>query len=128
MPTTKPGKLTHTLGWVLTGLIALAMTASGIVKLLAPAGYVESVEKIQWTKDNLSTLALIELACVAVYLFPKTAVLGATLIVGYFGGAVATYVRIDQPNWPVPIAFGVVAWLALFLRYPALRKLTPLTS
>ncbi|MEM6392061.1 MAG: DoxX family protein [Planctomycetota bacterium] len=127
MATTKPGKPAHITGWILTALIAAAMTGSGIVKLIAPAGYLESVEKIGWTQDNLPTLAVIEFVCVALFLFPKTAVLGATLIVGYFGGAIATYVRIDLPDWPVPLAFGIVAWLALFLRYPALRKLTPLT-
>jgi xanthine/uracil permease len=60
-----------------------------------------------------------------VYVIPQTSVLGAILLTGYLGGAVATHVRIDD-NFVPPIVMGVLVWLGLFLRDPRLRALIPL--
>ena len=57
---------------------------------------------------------------------PRTAVLGAILLTGYLGGAVATHVRSSDPNWWGALLAGVLVWLGLFLREPRLRELLPL--
>ena len=65
--------------------------------------------------------------CVALFLIPRTAVLGAVLIAGYLGGAIATHVRIGEPFF-IQAALGVVMWLGLYLRDPRLRALIPLRT
>ena len=70
---------------------------------------------------------LIELACVLLYVLPHTAVLGAVLLTGYLGGAIFAHLRVDDPV-TVVVMIGVVAWGALFLRDPRLRRLLPLRS
>jgi hypothetical protein len=67
-----------------------------------------------------------ELACALVYAFPPTSVLGAVLVTGYLGGAVATHVRLLQGVWIAPALLGVLAWLGLYLRDPRVPRLLPL--
>ena len=70
-------------------------------------------------------LFFVELACVLLYVIPQTAVLGAILLTGYLGGAVATHVRAGEPFW-FPIIFGILIWLGLVLRDARIRALVPL--
>ena len=68
--------------------------------------------------------------CTAFYVIPQTAVLGAVLLTGYLGGAVATSVRVSGPlvNTLFPIIFAAFMWAGLFLREERLRALMPLRS
>jgi hypothetical protein len=70
-------------------------------------------------------LLIVEIICVILYAVPQTAVLGAILLTGYLGGAVATHVRAGEP-WFFPVIVGVLVWLGLVLRDPRLRSLVPL--
>jgi DoxX-like protein len=72
-------------------------------------------------------LGIVELACTVIYIIPRTSVLGAILLTGYLGGAVATHLRIGEPYF-MPIIFGVLVWGGLFLRDERLRALIPLRS
>ncbi len=74
----------------------------------------------------LLPIGAVELACAIVYVVPRTAVLGAILVTGYLGGAIATHVRMSQGIWVAPAFLAVLAWLGLFLREPRLRALLPL--
>jgi hypothetical protein len=65
------------------------------------------------------------LLSVVCYLIPRTAVLGAVLLTGYLGGAIATHARLGEP-FVAPIILGVVVWAGLWLRDPRLRALLPL--
>jgi len=67
------------------------------------------------------------LICTVLYLLPATTVLGAILLTGYLGGAVATHVRHQDPAWQIvfPAIFGGLLWLGLVLREPRLRSLLP---
>lgn len=112
-------------GRVITGLIVLAFTMSGVMKLIQPAGMAESIEKIGWTMKLTYGLGFLELACVLIYAIPRTTILGAILLTGYMGGAIATHVRVSEP----PIAqviFGLLIWLAVYFREPRLRSLIPI--
>lgn len=78
-------------------------------------------------ESAINYIVMAECALVALYLIPQTSVLGALLLVGYLGGAVAAHLRIgDSARAAIPIVVGVVAWGGLFLREPRLRSLLPL--
>ena len=71
-------------------------------------------------------IGVVELACVVLYVIPRTAVLGAVLLTGYLGGAIATHVRLSDPSFAGPLIFGIMVWAGLYLREPRLRALLPL--
>jgi hypothetical protein len=74
----------------------------------------------------LPRIALIQLACVVLYLTPRTAVLGAVLLTGYLGGAISQYTRLEEP-YPglVPLSVALSAWAGIYLREERLRSLLP---
>lgn len=114
-------------GWILTALPTALLLFSASGKLLKPQPLIESFEKkMGWSESHLLPLAIVEIACALIYVFPRTAVLGAILVTGYLGGAVATHVRLhDYGDAVGPIVFGVLAWGGIWLRLPALRQLMP---
>jgi hypothetical protein len=71
-------------------------------------------------------IGVTEIACALLLAIPRTSVLGAVLVTGYLGGAVATHVRAMQPAFIAPAILGALAWLGLYLRDPRLRALLPL--
>jgi len=125
VPAASSGRAALWAGWLLTVLPAAMLTLSGVMKFLRPPELIEGFAKLGWPLDLATPLGVIELASVALYLVPQTAVLGAILLTGYLGGAIATHVRIHDP-WLGPFLFGVVLWLGLWLRDARLRPLLPL--
>jgi DoxX-like family len=119
-------KALYWVGWVISALPILLLLFSAVTKLLKPAFVVESFPKLGWNPDLSVTLGIVELACTVLYIIPSTTILGAILVTGYLGGAVATHVRIDEP-FIAPIILGVLVWLGPLLRIPRLRKIIPLT-
>ena len=96
-------------------------------KLTENPWYVREFGRIGWQTPALPLLASLQLGAIVLYLIPQTAVLGAVLLTGYLGGAIASYVRIGEPYPPlVPFTTAVLAWLGLWLREPRLRALLPL--
>jgi hypothetical protein len=81
--------------------------------------------KFGYQEGSLTVLALVEISCALLYLVPQTAVLGAVLVTGYLGGAIATHVRVGDAFLP-PLVLGVLAWLGLYLRDPRIVALLPL--
>ena len=113
-------------GWALSALPILAMTASGAMKLSHQGMVVENfVGKLGYPLGTLTGIGVLELTCIALYAIPRTRVLGAVLLTGYLGGAVATHVRIGEP-FVIPLVLGVLAWLGLYLRDEKVRELNPL--
>lgn len=115
------------IGWVLSILPCLLLLMSASMKFIRPAGFDEGLQHLGWSADRMSIIGIIEIACTALYLIPKTAVLGAILLAAYLGGAVATHVRVGDP-FIVPVLLGVALWLGLWMRDARLRELTPLRS
>jgi hypothetical protein len=112
-------------GWILAGLIGALLVFSATMKFWPPAEVVEEMKKFDFRGDNpMLAIGIVELACVAIYLFPRTAILGAVLLTGYLGGAIVTHVRIEEDFIP-PVIVGILVWLAVFLREPRLRVLLP---
>lgn len=114
-------------GWVLSVLPAPLLIMSGISKITLSPEVVKGFGDMGWTTDAALVLAALELGSLLLYLIPQTAVLGAILLTGYLGGAIATHVRIaDYSHSWIPAAIGVVLWLGIFLREPRLRAILPL--
>src|SRR5947207_4066141 len=114
-------------GWILTILPALMMVFSASLKLShAPSFAGQWVNKFGFPEWELMWVGLLELACVTLYLIPRTAMLGGVLLAAYLGGAVATHVRTADPAFVVPASLGVLAWGGLYLRDSRLRAIAPL--
>ena len=116
-------------GRVLSGIVVLMLSFSAVMKLQAPPEVVEPfVNVMGYPAAVLGTLGILELVCALIYAIPQTRVLGAILLTGYLGGAVATHVRVEDGQFFTPVLVGVVLWAALFLRDARLRALLPLVS
>jgi hypothetical protein len=95
------------------------------------AAVTETTAQLGWPLEVMPTIGTILLACVALYLLPPTAVLGAILLTGYLGGAVATHVRVGNPlatHVLFPTYVGLLIWGGLWARDPRLRALIPWRS
>ncbi|MBL8182520.1 MAG: DoxX family protein [Blastocatellia bacterium] len=111
-------------GWILTIVPCLLFTMSAVMKFIQPAGFDEGLKHMGWDSATMKYIGVIELACVAIYLFPRTAVLGAILLTGYMGGAIATHVRVGDMVF-TQILIGVVIWAALWFRDARVKNLIP---
>ena len=116
-------------GWLLSVLPVLMLTMSGVMKIAKPPDVVEGFTHLGWPVSLALALSVVELGSAALYVVPRTAVLGAILLTGYLGGAIATHVRIGEHSQiAIPIALGVMIWLGLYLRDVRLRALLPLRT
>ena len=104
--------------------IALLTFSSGLKLMHAPGFVAMWTGHLGWSEGTLTSIGLLELLCVAVYAVPRTAVLGAVLLTGYLGGAIASHVRLGDP-FIVPLALGVLVWGGLYLRDERIRALLP---
>ena len=121
-----PGKAALWGGRVLSALPVLALLGSATMKLTHNHNYVETmVGKLGYLEGSITAIGVAELLSVILYVVPQTAVLGAVLLTGYLGGAVASHVRIGE-NVMVPVIMGIVMWAGLFLRDLRVRALLPL--
>ena len=115
------------IGWLLSIAAVSILLMSARWKLTFDPWYVKEWGRIGWDPSMLPRIALIQLACVALYLTPRTAVLGAVLLTGYLGGAISQYTRLEEP-YPVlvPLSVALFAWAGLYLREQRLWPLLPL--
>lgn len=113
-------------GWLVTCAPVYIVLWSATSKLTHSTWYVREFTRIGWPVSALETLAAMQLTAITLVVLPWTSVLGAILLTGYLGGAVATYVRIGEWYPPlVPFTTAALAWLGVFLREPRLRELLP---
>ncbi|MGH7629188.1 MAG: DoxX family protein [Gemmatimonadales bacterium] len=118
-------------GRILSGLAVLFLLWDGVMKLMRPAVVLESFARLGYPEGVALGIGILQLVCLAVYLIPRTSVLGAILLTGYLGGAVATHVRIGDPLFThvlFPAYMGALLWGGLYLRDERLRTLIPLRS
>ena len=97
---------------ILGALVVLFLLADGAGKVLKLAPYVEGTAKLGFPPGSLVPMGIALLACTILYVIPRTAVLGAVLLTGYFGGAVATMVHAGQP-FVFPLVCAAIVWGAL---------------
>lgn len=117
-------------GRVASALPTLFLLIDGGAKLFKPAPVVEATTQLGYSESTIVPIGIVLIVCTILYLIPKTSVLGAILVTGFLGGAVATHVRAGTGAFPVvfPVILGGLLWLGLYLRNPSLRPLVPLTS
>jgi DoxX-like family len=118
-------------GRIVSGLVVVAMLFDASLKILRVPAVVEGTTKVGYPANSILPIGVVLLVCVILYAIPRTSILGAILLTGYLGGAVATNVRISSPLLSyglVPAYIGVLAWGGLFLRDALLRQLIPLRS
>jgi len=115
---------------IISGLPVLFLLVDGAAKLFKPAPVVEATVRLGYSESTIIPIGVVLIICTIVYLIPKTSVLGAILLTGYLGGAVATHVRVAEGLFPIifPFIFGLLLWLGLYLRNATLRRLVPLSS
>ncbi|HSP68389.1 MAG TPA: DoxX family protein [Bryobacteraceae bacterium] len=113
-------------GWVISLWPAFVVVSSATWKLTRNQWYVAEFARIGWPDSALPLLAFLQLGSLLLFLIPRTSVLGAILLTGYLGGAIAAYVRMGEP-YPVlvPLSTSMIAWLGIYLREERLRALLP---
>ena len=116
-------------GRILSWLPALFLLFGGVMDLVQPPSFMQDAKQMGYPESVFFGLGIALLLSTILYLIPRTAVLGAILLTGYLGGAVATHVRmLDFPHLPGAIVFAVLLWGGLWLRDRRLRALVPLRS
>ena len=116
-------------GRILTGLFALFMLGASVApKLLQLPVAEQTMAQLGWPSGFAFTIGIIELVCLVLYLIPRTSVLGAVLMMGLLGGAMATQIRVGSPLFShilFSLYLGLFMWGGLWLRDPALRAVFP---
>ena len=115
-------------GRILSGIAIAFLLFDAIIHLMKPQPVVAAFGQLGYPMSASATIGIIELVCVALYLIPSTAILGAVLLTGYLGGAIAAQLRIGAPVFSTmlfPIYVALFVWGGLYLRYPIVRTLIP---
>jgi hypothetical protein len=115
-------------GRIISTLAILFLTFDSVIKVLNLTPAVEATTRLGYPASLVITIGVLELACLAVYVIPRTSVLGAILLTGYLGGAIATQVRATSPLFSIvfPVIIGALIWGGLFVRDERLRTLIPM--
>jgi hypothetical protein len=124
------GGRSRAVGWVLSGLVIVFLLVDAAMKLLALPVVLESSAPLGFPGAAMARgLGVLLLVCTLLYAAPQTAVLGAILLTGYLGGAVAAHARVGDPlvtHILFGVYLGVLLWLGLYLRDARVRALVPL--
>ena len=115
-------------GHILTALAGLFLMFDTVIKVLRLPAAMQGTTELGYPAETVIWIGLVELVCLGLYLAPPTAVLGALLMTGYLGGAIATHVRAGSPllsHTLFPIYVAVALWGGLYLREPRLAELAP---
>ena len=126
-PVSKPARW---IGRVLSGLVIVFLLFDGAIKLVPWPIVTETMDKMGYgSSETLArSLGIITIVCTLLYLVPRTSILGAILLTGYLGGAMASHVRIDSPllgHTLFGLYLGLMVWGGLWLRDKNLRSLIP---
>jgi len=119
------------IGRILSGLIIAFLLVDGIMKVMKARVAVEGSIQLGYPESVVFGIGAILFVSTALYAIPQTSVLGAILLTGYLGGAIATHARVGSPLFGYtffPIYVGVVLWAGLYLRDARLRALIPLRA
>jgi hypothetical protein len=114
-------------GRILSGLAILFLAWDASIKLMVLAPVAEAFGRLGYPVSLAVGIGLLELACLALYVIPRTSVLGAVLLTGFLGGAISTHVRVQDPLLThsfFPVYVGLLVWGGLLLRDARLRGFT----
>jgi hypothetical protein len=118
------------IGRVLSGLVIVFLLLDGAIKLVPIAEVTQTMQQLGYSGSVAQArgLGVLTLACALLYALPRTAILGAILLTGLLGGAMASHLRVDSPVFShllFGLYVGLMAWGGLYLRDSALRALVP---
>jgi hypothetical protein len=122
-------KSTIWIGWIMSGIVVVFLLLDGTTKLMMITPVVDATIGIGYPVGVIRPLGIVCLACVILYAIPRTSILGAILLTGFLGGAVASKVRLEDPLFSqvlFGVYVGILAWGGLYLRDGRLRTLIPL--
>jgi hypothetical protein len=125
----KAGRLAYLAGYAMTVLFSLFMVFDAVIKLIKMKIVADTLIPLGYDAEVGFPLGVMEAILLALYLYPRTAILGAVLLTGLFGGAVATHLRVGSPLFShilFGVYLGVLAWGGLWLRDAKLRAVFPL--
>jgi hypothetical protein len=132
VPYTSPRKSQRIAGWAMSGFVILFLLFDAIIKFFMPPAVVQTtVSELGFQAHHIGIIGTTGLVAVILYAIPRTAVLGAVLIMGQLGGAIAIHVRVDNPLFShtlFPVYIGILMWGGLWLRMPMLRSLFPIVQ
>ena len=113
-------------GWVFSILAILLLLADGFAKLIKPEPVIEATIQLGYPENTITTIGILAIICTIIYTIPRSAFLGAILLTGFLGGAIATHLRINNPLFShtlFPVYVLLFIWLGLYLRSAPLRNL-----
>ena len=110
--------------YIMSAAPVLMLVMSGVMKFVKPEPIKEGFVHLGWDDGLALALGIVEISSTVIYVIPRTAVLGAILVTGYLGGAIATHVRIGEA-FIIPLILGILVWGGLYLRDARLRALVP---
>jgi hypothetical protein len=115
--------------YVMSGMVILFMLMDSIMKFVMPPEVIEGTVALGFSEEHIPVLGALGLISTLLYVFPRTSMLGAILLTAYFGGAVATHVRLNNPLFThtlFTVYFGILIWGGLWLRNTKLQEMLPL--
>jgi len=121
------------IGRILSTLVVLFLVMDGGIKLVPIKEVTETMQQLGYSGsvNQARLLGIITLLCALLYALPQTSILGAILLTGLLGGAMATHLRVDSPLFThllFGFYIGVMAWGGLYLRDPAMRAMIPIRN
>lgn len=125
--TASPSKAQLWAAWTLSGLCSFFLLFDGLGKIAKIPQVMEACEQLGIPANVVPSIGMVLVVCTLIYMIPWTSVLGAILLTGYLGGAIATHVRMNGPAFPVVFAtiIGMMVWGGLYLRDHRIRALIP---
>jgi hypothetical protein len=105
------------------------MLMGAVMSFNMPKEAADNFVRMGWKPETATIIGILSITSIVLYLIPQTAVLGAIMLTGYLGGAVATHLRVGENGeaW-MPAIFGAVLWLGLVLRDARVRAVLPIRS
>jgi len=132
LPYSAPSKSARIIGWTMSGFVIVFLLFDAVIKFIMPPVVVQTtVNELGFQAHHIGIIGLTGLLGVVLYAIPRTAILGAVLLMAQFGGAMTANLRIDAPLFShilFPVYLGILMWGGLWLRMPTLRSLFPIIS
>ena len=115
-------------GRIISLVVVLFLIFDGVTKVIRDPHVIQAMARLEFPERTIVEIGVIVLFCTVLYAIPQTSVLGAILLTGHLGGAVAVQLRVGNPLFETlfPVIFGLLLWAGFFLREPRLRALIPL--
>lgn len=118
-------------GRIMSGIVILFMVFDATLKFLKPAEVIGATADLGYLEHHILPMGLLAITATILYAIPATSILGGILLTGYFGGAIATHMRLDNPAFShtlFPVYLAVLMWGGVWLRNQRVRKLIPLNN